>query len=82
MTSARVRRRRQDPDVIPAIAPPTKVGQHISTDTYIVAKSSSDEVKVAHGGEYCVQTHRDTFSGVFLTYPLRQRTTEKIRDSL
>ena len=29
-----------------------------------------------------MQTHRDAFSGVFLTYPMRQRTTEKIQDSM
>ena len=40
--------------MVPDRAPPTKVGEHISTDTYIVAKSATDEVKVAYGGEYCV----------------------------
>ena len=29
-----------------------------------------------------MQTHHDAFSRVFLTYPIRQRTTEKIQDTI
>ena len=56
MTSARVQRKPADPDVEPVKPPPTKHGQEISTDTYIVAKSADDKTKTAHGGECCVQT--------------------------
>ena len=65
MTSARVRRKPADPDVEPVKPPPTKRGQEISTDTYIVARSADDK-KTAHGGECCVQTVRDSFSGVIV----------------
>jgi len=52
MTSARVRRRAQDPDIIPAEDLPTKFGQKISTDTAMVAKSPDDFKKTALSGEY------------------------------
>jgi hypothetical protein len=47
----------------------------------MVAKSADDEKKIAHGGEYCVQTNRDSYSGIFFAYPLRQRTAEKVQTS-
>ena len=82
MTSARVQRKPADPDVEPVKPPPTKHGQEISTDTYIVAKSADDKTKTAHGGECCVQTVRDSFSGVFMAHPLKQRARDKIQDAI
>ncbi len=82
MTSARVRRRRQDPDVIPETPPPTAFGQRISTDTYMVAKTPEDAKKSALGGEYCVQTVRDGYSGLYSPYPLKQRHVERVRGAL
>jgi len=78
VTSPRMRRRRQDPDVLPEQPLPAKVGERISTNTYMVAKSAADEVKVAHGGEYCAQTCRDSFSVVSVSLKIQQRTTENI----
>ena len=76
MCSARVRRKPQDPDVIPEVAPPTAHGQQVSTDTVMIARSPYDK-KTAAGGEYCCQTNRDSYSGIMLAYPLKQRIKEK-----
>ena len=82
MTSTRVRRKAHDPDIIPDEEPPTQFGQHVSTDTFMVAKSSSDERKLAGGGEYCFQTNRDTYSGLFLPYPLTKHSTPFVKETL
>ena len=54
----------------------------MSTDTFIIARSSHDPAKVAYGGKYCAQTVRDGLSGVFLTYPLKQKTTDRLKEVL
>ena len=69
MTSARVRRRRADPDIVPEVPLPTKFGEQVSTDTFIIARSSHDPA-------------RDGFSGVFLTYPLKQKTADRLKEVL
>ena len=76
MCSARVRRKPADADIVPDKEPPTAFGQEMSTDTYIVSKDASDERRTAGGGEYCVQTNRDVFSGIFAAYPLSSKAHE------
>ena len=77
MTSATVRRK-PNPDIIPERPPPTARFEEMSTDTYCVSKSSTDQNKIGGSGEYVCQTNRDTYSGLFWGYPLSSKDHEHL----
>jgi len=82
MCSARVRRKAADPDVVPEGFQPTAHGQHMSTDTFIVLKSWSDEARTGGGGEYACQTAQDSWSGGVRAYPLTSKDHEHLMVAL
>ena len=82
LTSARFRRKPADPDVVPEEEPPKAFGEKMSTDTFIVSKSATDEKKIGGGGEHCVQTNRDSYSGVLHAYPLASKAHEYLIETL
>ena len=77
MTSAKIRRK-PNHDIMPDRPPPTKRFEEMSTDTYIVSKSSTDQAKLGGSGEYVCQTNRDKYSGLFWAYPLTSKDHEHL----